>query len=177
MKCIDVSEWQGDINWKKVKADGYECAILRAGFGREVSQKDSSFEDNYKNAKAAGVKLGAYWYSYATDTEIAVKEAKACLAVLNGRYFEMPVFFDMEESKMTGLSKKALTEIAKTFCNTLIKAGYRSDAYSNLNWFTNYLDYDALRKLYPARQGECDERLCHCADGRLCAPCDAGGWT
>lgn len=149
MKCIDVSEWQGDINWKKVKADGYECAILRAGFGREASQKDSSFEDNYKNAKTAGVKLGAYWYSYATSAEIAEKEAKACLEVLNGRYFEMPVFFDMEESKMTSLSKSALTEIAKTFCNALIKAGYRAGVYSNLNWFTNYLDYDALRKLYP----------------------------
>ncbi len=149
MNCIDVSEWQDTINWKKVKSAGYDYAILRAGFGRLASQKDSSFEANYKNAKAAGVKLGAYWYSYATDNSIAQMEAKACLEVLGGRYFEMPVFFDMEESSMTKLSKDTLTGIAKTFCNALIKAGYRAGVYSNLNWFTNYLDYDAIRKLYP----------------------------
>ncbi len=149
MKCIDVSEWQGVIDWKKVKSDGYDYAILRAGFGRVASQIDQTFEYNYKNAKAAGVKLGAYWYSYATDKDIALKEAKACLEVLGNRYLEMPVFFDMEESSMTKLSKNALTEIARTFCDTLIKAGYRAGVYSNLNWFTNYLDYNAIRKLYP----------------------------
>ena len=73
-----MSEWQGTVDWKKVKAAGYGCAILRAGFGREASQKDKEFEKNYKNAKAAGVKLGAYWYAYCTDKADAQKEAKAC---------------------------------------------------------------------------------------------------
>ena len=95
IKCIDVSTWQGVIDWKKVKAAGYEHAIIRAGFGREASQVDNKFEHNYKNAKAAGVKLGAYWYSYADSVEDAKREAAACLTVLEGKTFEMPIFFDM----------------------------------------------------------------------------------
>lgn len=149
IKCIDVSEWQGVIDWKKVKSAGYTCAILRAGFGRSAAQKDKTFESNYKNAKAAGVKLGAYWYSYAVDKADAVKEANACISVLKGKSLELPVFFDMEENSMTKLGKKVLTQMAKAFCDTVIKAGYRAGVYSNPNWFTNYLDYKALRKLYP----------------------------
>ncbi|MBQ8001391.1 MAG: hypothetical protein IJ298_09405 [Ruminococcus sp.] len=149
IKCIDVSEWQGTIDWKKVKSAGYGHAILRAGFGRSATQKDKTFETNYKNAKAAGVKLGVYWYSYAVDKTDAVNEANACIQVLKSKSLDMPVFFDMEESSMTKLGKSALTEMAKAFCNTLIKAGYKAGVYSNPNWFTNYLDYKALRKLYP----------------------------
>ncbi len=149
IKCIDVSEWQGTIDWKKVKAAGFGHAILRAGFGRSVTQKDKTFEQNYKNAKAAGVKLGVYWYSYAVDKADAVKEANACIAVLKGKSFELPVFFDMEENSMTKLGKSALTDMAKAFCDTVIKGGFRAGVYSNPNWFTNYLNYNALRKLYP----------------------------
>ncbi len=149
IKCIDVSEWQGTIDWKKVKSAGYEYAILRAGFGRSATQKDKELESNYKNAKAAGVKLGVYWYSYAVDKADAVKEAKACLQVLKGKILEMPVFFDMEENSMTKLSKATLTSMAKAFCEEIKKGGYRAGVYSNPNWFTNYLDYNELRSLYP----------------------------
>lgn len=149
LKCIDVSEWQGTIDWKKVKAAGYGYAILRAGFGRSASQKDKEFDKYYKNAKAAGVKLGAYWYSYAVDKADAVKEAKACLEVLRGKTFEMPVFFDMEENSMTKLGKSTLTEMAKVFCEEIKKGGFRPGVYSNPNWFTNYLNYTQLRALYP----------------------------
>lgn len=149
IKCVDVSEWQGNIDWKKVYKAGYTCAILRAGFGRYASQKDKCFDTNYKNAKAAGVKLGAYWYSYAVDKADAIKEAKACISILKGKTFELPVFFDMEENSMKKLGKKTLTEMAKAFCDTLKSAGYRAGVYSNLDWFTNYLDYNSLKKLYP----------------------------
>lgn len=148
IKCVDVSTWQKDVNWKKVKADGYEHAIIRAGFGREVSQKDSEFEQNYKNAKAAGVKLGVYWYSYADSIDDAKREAKACLAVLNGRALDMPVYFDMEESSQTKLGKSVLTAMAKAFCDAIIKGGYRAGIYANPNWFSNYLDYNTLKKSY-----------------------------
>ena len=149
IKCIDVSEWQGTVDWKKVAAAGYSCAILRAGFGRSDTQKDKEFDKNYKNAKAAGVKLGVYWYSYAVDKADAVKEAKACLSVLKGKSIELPVFFDMEEASMTKLGKTKLTEMAKAFCDEIIKNGYRAGVYSNPNWFTNYLNYNELRKAYP----------------------------
>lgn len=149
IKCIDVSTWQGSIDWKKVKKAGYGHAIIRAGFGRETSQVDNQFERNYKNAKAAGVKLGVYWFSYAVNRSDAVKEAKACLSVLKGKSLEMPVFFDMEESFMTKYSRATLTDMAKAFCDTVIKGGFESGVYSNLNWFTNYLNYSELKALYP----------------------------
>ncbi len=149
IKCVDVSTWQGNIDWKKVKKAGYSHAILRAGFGREASQADNQFERNYKNAKAAGVKIGVYWYSYAVDRADAIKEAEACLSVLRGKTLDMPVFFDMEESFMTKYTKATLTGMAKAFCDTVIKGGFDSGVYSNLNWFTNYLDYPELKALYP----------------------------
>ena len=149
IKCIDVSEWQGTIDWKKVKAAGYGYAVLRAGFGRSDTQKDKQFERNYTGALAAGVKLGVYQYAYAIDKADAVKEAKACLSVLKGKTLDMPVFYDMEEASMTKLGKTKLTEMAKAFCDTVRKGGFTSGVYSNPNWFNNYLDYNSIRKNYP----------------------------
>lgn len=148
IKCIDVSEWQGKINWNKVKASGITCAILRAGFGRESSQIDSEFEQNYKNAKAAGLKIGAYWYSYAEDLSDAKREAQACLQVLEGKSFELPVFYDMEDNSQTNLGKSSLTKMAKAFMAELQKAGLRVGVYANANWFENYLDYQKLYGTY-----------------------------
>ena len=148
IKCIDVSEWQGKVDWKKVKAAGVNYAVLRAGFGREASQIDAEFERNYKNAKASGVELGVYWYSYADSVADAQNEAKACLAVLKGKSFELPVFFDMEDSSQTGFGKATLTAMATKFCDIVKKSGYKTGVYANLNWFSNYLDYAALKKKY-----------------------------
>lgn len=148
IKCIDVSVWQGNIDWTKVKASGIDYAIIRAGFGRETSQKDNKFEQNYTNAKKAGVKLGAYWYSYADSVTDAEKEAKACLSVLKGKTFELPVYYDLEDNSQVGFGKTTLTNIAKKFCDTLKSSGYSVGVYANANWFKNYLDYSALKKLY-----------------------------
>ena len=82
MKGIDVSVHQGKIDWKKVKAAGIDFAIIRAGYGREISQKDKRFEENYVNAKAAGIKVGAYWYSYADSVSRGEQEAKTFLEVI-----------------------------------------------------------------------------------------------
>lgn len=148
IKCIDVSVWQGNIDWTKVKASGIDYAIIRAGFGRETSQKDNKFEQNYTNAKKAGVKLGAYWYSYADSVTDAEKEAKACLSVLKGKTFELPVYYDLEDNSQVGFGKTTLTNIAKKFCDTLKASGYSVGVYANANWFKNYLDYSGLKKLY-----------------------------
>ena len=77
--CVDVSEFQQNIDFNKMKNDGIKAVIIRAGYGREVSQKDSMFESHYKNAKSANLKIGVYWYSYADSVNDAEKEAKACL--------------------------------------------------------------------------------------------------
>ncbi len=147
-KCIDVSEWQGSVDFKKVKKDGISCVILRAGFGREASQVDLTFEANYKNAKAAGLKVGAYWYSYADSVSDAKNEAAACLKVLKGKNFELPVFYDMEDGSQTGFGKSTLTAMAEAFCEAVKAGGFTVGVYANLNWFTNYLDYGKLKKKY-----------------------------
>ena len=145
IKCIDISEWQGSVDFRKVKSAGVDYVILRAGFGRSSSQKDSEFENYYKNAKAAGLKIGAYWYSYAVDVNDAAKEAEAFLAVVKGKSFELPLFYDMEESFQTSLGKSMLTEMAESFMSKLSKAGYKAGIYANANWFQNFLEY---KKLY-----------------------------
>ena len=72
IKGIDVSHHNGTIDWNKVKADGISFAILRAGYGKVASQVDAKFFQNYRNAKAAGVPVGAYWYSYAMSEDEAL---------------------------------------------------------------------------------------------------------
>lgn len=145
-KIIDVSTWQGNIDWSKVKADGVQGAIIRAGFGKVASQKDRKFERNYTNAKEVGMPIGAYWYSYATSVADAKKEAEVCLSILKGKQFEYPIYYDLEDRSMTGCGKSVLTQIATTFCETLENAGYYVGIYSNPSWLNNYLDYNTIKR-------------------------------
>lgn len=146
--CIDVSCWQSNVNYSKVKASGIEAVIIRAGFGRESSQKDNEFETHYRNAKTAGLKLGAYWYSYADSVSDAEKEAEACLLCIKSKKFDMPVYYDMEENSQRKLGKTVLTQMAEAFCNAVKAGGYEVGVYSNLDWFNNSLDYQKLKKEY-----------------------------
>lgn len=108
IKGIDVSRHQGEIDWKKVKDDDIEFAILRAWYGREASQKDSQFDLNYAGCKANNIHTGDYWYSYAMSPEEAVKEAEACISILDGKKFEYPIYFDIEDKTQLALSGKLL---------------------------------------------------------------------
>ena len=148
INCIDISTWNSNVNYRAVRSDGISAAILRAGFGREVSQIDSQFENHYKGCRDAGLKIGIYWYSYADSISDAETEARACLAILNGRQIDLPVYFDMEEAWQTSLGMQTLTAMAERFCETIKQGGYKAGVYSNLNWFYNYLDYDRLRSKY-----------------------------
>lgn len=149
MKGIDVSHWQGDItNWASIKKSGIDFVIIRAGYGSSAKQKDAKFEQNYANAKAAGLKVGAYWYSYATNTTQAIIEAKAFLSVIKGKQFEMPVWFDQEyEDCIKALSTRTRTAIVKAFCQTVEDAGYYTGLYCSRDWLTNWLDYTQLSHL------------------------------
>ena len=146
--CVDISEFQQGINFNKMKSDGIKAVIIRAGYGREASQKDSMFESHYKNAKSENMKIGVYWYSYADSVGDAEKEAKACLECINNKSLDMPIYYDLEDSSQTKLGKAKLTEIAERFCETIKKSNYRAGVYANLNWFNNFLDYDKLKKKY-----------------------------
>ena len=141
---IDVSEWQGDIDWSAVTAD---FAIIRAGYGKELSQKDEKFEQNYADAKAAGIPVGAYWYSYATTVEEAVKEAETCLKVIAGKRFEYPIYLDIEEQRTLSLGKAAVTAIIKAFLDKVESAGYWVGLYMSASPLSAYVS-ESVRNRY-----------------------------
>ena len=131
-----------------MKNDGIKAVIIRTGYGRESSQKDSMFESHYKNVKSENIMIGVYRYSYADSVGDAEKEAKACLECINNKSLDMPIYYDLEDNLMVKLGKTKLTEIAERFCETIKKSNYRAGVYANLNWFTNYLDYNRLKNKY-----------------------------
>lgn len=136
MKGIDVSKHQGNIDWSRVKVD---FAIIRAGYGKELSQKDSKFEENYAGCKKNNIPCGVYWYSYATSVEDAKKEAKTCLEVIKGKKFEFPIYFDLEEKRQFDLGKKVCSEIVQAFCDIIEKAGYYAGLYCSTYYLTNFV--------------------------------------
>ena len=141
-KGIDVSKHNGVINWQRVKASGVDFAIIRTGYGNvdNAKQRDAQFESNYKGAKAAGLKVGAYHYSYALTVQEAVKEAQFVLKIIAGKSFEYPIYFDIEDESQKKLTKQQATAITKAFCETLEKAGYWSGVYSYDSFFASHLD-------------------------------------
>ena len=138
-KGIDVSAHQGKIDWKKVNVD---FAILRAGFGKVISQKDEQFEANYSGAKAAGIPVGAYWYSYAMTPDEARQEADVFLEVIKGKQFEYPVYFDIEEQKQLALGKEKVSAIIKAFLEKVEKAGYWVGLYMSASPLTDCVTDD-----------------------------------
>ena len=148
IKGIDVSSWQGNIDFGKVKASGIDFVIIRAGFGRETSQKDNCFEQNYSAAKAAGLDVGAYWYSYADSAEDAVREAKACMEVIKGKKFEYPIYFDLEEQSQFAKGKNFCDSVIKSFCGELEKNGYLAGLYCSTYYLNNFVSNNVAGK-YP----------------------------
>ena len=145
IKGIDVSKHQGTIDWKKVKNDGIEFAIIRIGYGGSVPVKDEKFEENYKNAKANGIDVGVYIYSYADSESDVKKEYEAVINWLSSRVLDLPVYFDVEDKKMSVLSKKVLSNYIKTFCEKIENAGYWAGIYANKNWLETKLDMNYLK--------------------------------
>ena len=144
VKRLDISTWQGYVDFNKVKSAGYNYVILRAGFGRENSQKDNTFERNYANAKAAGIKVGVYWFSYSTSPSDAYREANACLYCLNGKRLDMPVYYDLEYQPAMSMSNSNYTQMALNFCSTIKKAGYKSGVYSSASVYGYLLNRQTL---------------------------------
>ena len=159
LKGIDVSEWQGTIDWKKVAKDGVQFAVIHAGYGRELSQKDKYFERNYAGARAAGIKVGAFWYSYADSVARAEQEARTCLKVLEGKHLDLPVFFDQEyEPGILKLSTKTRTDIVLKFLETVKAAGRPCGLYSSTDFITTKLQTTRLTA-YPLWIAEYGSKL------------------
>ena len=147
-KIVDVSRWNNTVDYKALKKKGITGVVIQCGYGMVSSQKDPYFESNYKKARANKMLVGVYHYSYAKSVAEAKKEAKVCLGWLKGRSLDMPIYIDMEEENLTYLGKSTLTKIAKEFCKTIEKAGYKAGVYANANWFKNNLNYSSLKKNY-----------------------------
>lgn len=143
---IDVSEWQGNVAWGEVSKH-VDFAILRAGYGRLASQVDKCFHSYYSRAKAAGVLLGAYWYSYAKSADEAQLEAAACIEVLKGKQFEYPIYLDVEEQATLALGRDKVSAIINAFCKELEAAGYFVGVYMSAYPLTNLTD-DRIKSRY-----------------------------
>ena len=144
---IDVSHWQGDINYEKlVASQKIDFMITKVGWYSENNKRfivDSKFEKNYKLAKQNKIPLGIYLYSYAKNVEDAKLEANELIKYLKSSgnsSFELPIFYDIEEDSQISYGKKAITDITIAFCETMKNAGYEVGVYSYSYWLNNYME-------------------------------------
>ena len=152
LQGVDVSAHQGQIDWARVKAAGVDFAVLQIGYRGYTEGglvRDSRFEENYQNAREAGVRLGVYFYSQATSEAEAEAEADFVLACLDGRALQLPVFFDWEEVKTgrtRGYAGSAVTDYALAFCGKLNSAGYLSGVYFSQSYGYSHLQLERLKE-------------------------------
>ena len=142
---IDVSNFQGTIDWNQAKAAGIEFAILKVG--PVYGKPDLTFERNATECERLGIPYGVYYYSYARSVADANIEADRTLAWLGGHHPSLPVYYDLEDNYILqdpNFSKDKLAQIAQTFCNRMEAVGFKSGIYANLNWFNNYLNSPSL---------------------------------
>ena len=155
LKGIDVSKWNGRIDWKKVKKAGIDFCIIRTGYSKTVDYK---FKYNIEEAIENGLQIGVYHFSYATTNAKAKEEAEFCLELIKPykKYITLGVWFDYEYdsvsySRKYGVypTKESVTSLAETFCSIVEKNGYSTGIYTNLDFSSNYFTKEVLNK-YPA---------------------------
>lgn len=135
--CVDVSEWNKEIDWNKAKNDGVEYAFIRAGFGQDYeSQDDKYFYINMENALKAGVKVGVYFYSYAKDFSSAISEAEHCIRLITPYKdkISFPIFYDVEEPSI----ESHISETIPAFISYLNDKGFNAGVYCTTSWFDSY---------------------------------------
>ena len=157
---IDVSEWQGNIDWKKVAASGVKFAFIRTGYRGYESGKineDKNFKKNIAGAKNAGINVGVYFYTQAVNASEAVAEAEFVLNSLSGYDINLPIVYDIEsvnDNNPTGrldtakLSRDKLTELCTSFCARVEKSGYKGMVYANKYWLTSKLNAAKIAEKY-----------------------------
>lgn len=143
--AIDVSKWQGAMNWATVKNAGVNHAMIRAGYGNSTRQIDPQFKRNVSQCIALGIDWGVYWYSYATSVAQARQEARCCLQVIQGLKPTMPVAYDIEyEPGILALSNAQRTAMVKAFLEEVESAGYYGILYASRDFIANKLNYKDL---------------------------------
>lgn len=159
---VDVSQWQGTIDWEKAKAAGVQFAMLRAGFGQ--NNIDPQFERNITECNRLGIPCGIYWFSYAYTEAMAAKEAEYALAAAEKHTLEFPIAFDYEGDSVSYALKKGVTvtktlvsAFARAFCEKVSAAKYSPMIYTNPSYLSSYYDagipeeYDIWLAQWPAK--------------------------
>lgn len=150
---VDVSKWNGDIDWDKARNAGVEFAIVRAGYRGSVTGslvEDSYFQTNMKAAAASGVPTGVYFFTQAVNEVEAVEEASAVLQLISDYKLDYPVYIDTEgaggNGRADGLDAETRTLVCEAFCRTIENAGYKAGIYASRNWFNNNLQTEKLEQ-------------------------------
>lgn len=149
---IDVSKFQGTIDWNAVKADGITFAIIRCGYrgyGTGALVEDSTYRRNIQGAINAGLKVGVYFYSQAINEAEAVEEASMVLSLVSGYSLPLGVYYDTESvagGRANAISATQRTACAVAFCETIRNAGYKAGVYSYASWFYNALNFANISK-------------------------------
>lgn len=143
-KGVDISEFNGNVDFSKLKAAGYTFVMIRLGYGSNLtSQDDAKFEANVKKAEAAGMPWGAYLYSYALNTTSAQSEVNHTLRLLKGKKPTLPIAFDLEEDDYKnshGMTNKALHDVTVTYMKGISAAGYYPILYTGYDWLKGPLN-------------------------------------
>ncbi|MCM1025737.1 MAG: hypothetical protein NC432_04840 [Roseburia sp.] len=152
---IDVSKWNGEIDWDKVRNAGVEYAIVRAGYRGSVTGslvEDPFFAANMKGAAASGVQTGVYFFTQAVNEVEAVEEASAVIQLVREYKLDFPIFIDTEGAGGNGraddLDADTRTLVCEAFCRTIENAGYEAGVYASRNWYNNRLHTDRLDNDY-----------------------------
>ena len=154
IKVIDISSYNGTVNWKKVKDHNVNHAMIKIGSGmneKRAGRKDSKFDTNFRNAGYASIHRGVYYYSYAKTTSDAKKEARHCLKLLKEQGIDptdldLPVAFDIEEEAVFQTGRRNVTAVTTTFCDEIKKAGFEPMVYSGASALRNYFEYSKIRE-------------------------------
>ena len=157
IKGIDISHWNGDINFDQVKAAGVEFVIIKAGGSDKGFYTDSKFRDNYDRAKAAGLSVGAYYFAGKNfrGIEAGFADAKRFIEILKGMQFDYPVFIDIEAQE--NRYKEEITDAVIAFCEEMEKAGYFVGIYaSDISGYKDKLNHDRIKSYahWVARYGK-----------------------
>ena len=149
IKGIDVSKWNGNIDWTAVKNSGINFVIIRCGYrgsSTGVLVEDSMFRSNIQGAKAVGLKVGIYFFTQAISEAEAVEEASMVLSLISGYGVNYPIFIDTERAngRADGLDRATRTAVCRAFCETIRNGGYTAGVYASKAWFNDNLNYSSL---------------------------------
>lgn len=151
-KGIDVSEFQGIINWDEVKNSGIEFAILRAGYGQ--NNIDNKFRRNIEECKRVGIPIGIYWFSYALNENMAKAEARYAVQAVKGYELEYPIAYDFEQASVDycenngiNVTREFATKLVLAFCNEIKSQGYYPINYANLDFLNNMFNMQQLKDI------------------------------